>query len=138
MLNEVKLIGRLGQDPELKYLPSGSAVCNLSVATTESWTDKNTNQKQEKTEWHKVIFFAKPAEIINQYSKKGSLLYVSGKLTTRSWEDKDGNKRYTTEISGKDFKFLGGNSQNTSVNNSGGLGDSPTISDGWASDDIPF
>lgn len=96
-VNKVILVGTLGQDPEVKYMPSGDAVCNLSLATSEQWTDKKTNQKVEKTEWHRVAMFGKVAEIAGEYLRKGSQCYIEGKLQTREWE-KDGIKRYTTEI----------------------------------------
>ena len=110
-LNKVMLLGRLGQDPELKYTPAGTAVCNFSLATSESWTDKNTGQKQEKTEWHRVVVWGKLAELCGQYLAKGRQAYVEGKLTTRSWDDKDGNKRYTTEIESRTVQFIGGQPQ---------------------------
>lgn len=96
-VNKVILVGTCGQDPEIKYLPNGNAVCNLSLATSEQWTDKQTNQKVEKTEWHRVSLFGKVAEIAGEYLRKGSQVYIEGKLQTREWE-KDGIKRYTTEI----------------------------------------
>ena len=96
-VNKVILVGTCGQDPEIKYLPNGNAVCNLSLATSEQWTDKQTNQKVEKTEWHRVSMFGKVAEIAGEYLRKGSQVYIEGKLQTREWE-KDGIKRYTTEI----------------------------------------
>lgn len=106
-INKVMLIGRLGQDPELKYTPSGSAVCNFSLATSESWTDKS-GQKQERTEWHRVVVWGKLAELCNQYLAKGRQAFVEGSLQTRQWEDKSGGKRYTTEINAKNIQFLGG------------------------------
>lgn len=96
-VNKVIIVGTCGQDPELKYMPSGDAVCNLSLATSEQWTDKKTNQKVEKTEWHRVAMFGKVAEIAGEYLRKGSQCYIEGRLQTREWE-KDGIKRYTTEI----------------------------------------
>ena len=105
-VNRVTLIGNLGNDPEIKFLTNGDAVCNLSIATSESWKDKSTGQPQERTEWHRVVFFRKPAEIIGEYTKKGSKLYIEGRLQTRKWQDKDGNDRYTTEIRGDQFQFL--------------------------------
>lgn len=105
-LNKVLLIGRLGQDPELKHTPSGAAVCNFSLATSETWNDKSSGLKQEKTEWHRVVLWGKTAELANQYLKKGSQCYVEGTLQTRSWDDKEGNKKYTTEINGKSIQFL--------------------------------
>lgn len=96
-VNKVILVGTLGQDPEVKYLPNGNAVCNLSLATSEQWKDKQTGEKKEKTEWHRVVMFGKVAEIAGEYCRKGSQVYIEGKLETREWE-KDGIKRYTTEI----------------------------------------
>lgn len=107
-VNKVILVGRLGQDPELKYTPSGMAVCNFTLATGEAWTDKN-GQKQERTEWHRVVVWGKLAELCGQYLAKGRQAYLEGQLQTRSWEDKDGNKRYTTEINARTVQFLGGN-----------------------------
>ncbi len=97
-INKVILVGNLGQKPEVKYASNGSAIANLSVATSESWTDKNTGQKQEKTEWHRVSLFGKLAEIAGQYLDKGSKVYVEGKLQTRKWQDQSGADRYTTEV----------------------------------------
>ena len=96
-VNKVILIGNLGADPEVRYMPNGNAVANITLATSESWKDKNTGQQQERTEWHRVCFFGKIAEIVGQYLRKGSKIYVEGRLQTREWE-KDGVKRYTTEI----------------------------------------
>jgi single-strand DNA-binding protein len=96
-VNKVIIVGTLGQDPEVRYMPNGNAVCNLSLATSEQWTDKQTGQKVEKTEWHRVSMFGKVAEIAGEYCRKGSQVYIEGKLQTREWE-KDGIKRYTTEI----------------------------------------
>ena len=106
-LNQVQLIGRLGQDPEVKYLPNGDAVCNLSLATSEKWKDKQTGEPKEKTEWHRVVMFGKLAEIAGEYLKKGTLVFIQGKLETRQWE-KDGEKRYTTEIRANQMTMLGG------------------------------
>ncbi len=97
-INKVILVGNLGQKPEVKYASNGNAIANLSVATSESWTDKNTGQKQERTEWHRVSLFGKLAEIAGQYLDKGSKVYVEGKLQTRKWQDKSGQDRYTTEV----------------------------------------
>jgi single-strand DNA-binding protein len=107
-VNKVILIGNLGQDPEVRYSPSGQAVCNISIATNEAWTDKN-GQKQEKTEWHRVVVFGKLAELVGQYLKKGRQAYLEGKLQTRQWQDKDGQTRYTTEVVAQTIQFLGGN-----------------------------
>lgn len=106
-VNKVILLGRLGQDPELKYTPSGAAVCNFSMATSESWNDKS-GQKQEKTEWHRIVVWGKLAELCNQYLTKGRQAYVEGRLQTRSWEDQQGQKRYTTEINANTVQFIGG------------------------------
>lgn len=107
-INKVILVGNLGQDPETKYLPSGSAVTNLRIATNESWKDKDTGEKKEKTEWHSVSMFGKLAEIAGQYLRKGSQVYIEGKLQTRKWQDKNGNDRYTTEIVANEMQMLGG------------------------------
>jgi single stranded DNA-binding protein (ssb) len=106
-VNKVTLIGNLGNDPDMKALPSGSQVANLSLATTDSWRDKNSGEMQERTEWHRVVFFDRLAEICGQYLKKGSRVYVEGNLRTRSWEQ-DGQKRYTTEIVGREMMMLDG------------------------------
>lgn len=104
-VNRVILIGNLGNDPEVRYMPNGNAVANVSIATSESWKDKNTGVNQEKTEWHRVIFFNQLAEIVEQYVKKGAKLYVEGRLQTRSWEQ-DGVKRYATEIVATEMQML--------------------------------
>lgn len=109
MLNKAQIIGRVGKDPEVRYLPNGDAVANLSVATTETWKDKNGN-KQESTEWHRVNFFGKLAEIVGEYVKKGALIYVEGKIKTRKWTDKDGIDKYQTEITANEMKMLGSKS----------------------------
>ncbi len=106
-INKVILVGHLGQDPEVKYMPSGQAVCNITLATTESWTDKNSGEKVEKTEWHRVVFFRRLAEIAGEYLRKGSQVYVEGRLQTRKWQDQGGNDRYTTEIVANDMQMLG-------------------------------
>jgi len=107
-LNKVQLIGRLGADPEPRYMPSGSAVTNLRIATSETWKDKQTGDKQERTEWHSVAFFGRLAEVAAEYLRKGSQCYVEGKLRTRKWQDRDGNDRYTTEIVANELVMLGG------------------------------
>jgi single-strand DNA-binding protein len=107
-INKVILIGHLGQDPEVKYMPSGSAVANISLATTESWKDKTTGEKQDRTEWHRVVFFARLAEIAGEYLRKGSQVYVEGRLQTRKWQDKNGQDKYTTEIVANEMQMLGG------------------------------
>lgn len=106
-VNKVILVGRLGKDPELRYTPNGQAVCNFPLATSESWRDKNTGERQERTEWHRIVVWGKGAEICNQYLGKGKQVYIEGKLQTRSWEANDGGKRYSTEILATNFTFLG-------------------------------
>ncbi len=146
-LNKVMILGRLGQDPELKYTPGGAAVCNFSVATSESWTDKS-GQKQEKTEWHRIVVWGKLAELCNQYLGKGRQAFIEGKLQTRSWDDKEGQKRYTTEIMANTVQFL--DSKQTASGTT--AADKPAATteatnapaynleaqDQFASDDIPF
>ena len=107
-INKVLLIGNLGEDPETRYLPSGEAVTNLRIATNESWKDKQTGERKEKCEWHRVVMFRKLAEIAGEYLRKGSQVYIEGKITTRKWQDKDGNDRYTTEIVADQMQMLGG------------------------------
>tara|TARA_B100001029_G_scaffold53957_1_gene43324 strand:- start:57 stop:494 length:438 start_codon:yes stop_codon:yes gene_type:complete len=107
-VNKVILVGNLGQKPEIRYTQTNTAVATLSIATSESWKDKDSGEQREKTEWHRVVFFGKLAEIAEQYLDKGSQLYVEGKLQTRKWQDKDGNDRYTTEILGNEMNMLGG------------------------------
>ena len=107
-VNKVILVGRLGKDPEVRYLPDGGAVCNITLATSETWKDKNTGDKQEKTEWHRVTFYRKLAEIAGEYLKKGREVYVEGRLETRKWTDKEGRDRYTTEIIANEMQMLGG------------------------------
>ncbi|MBV32428.1 MAG: single-stranded DNA-binding protein [Porticoccaceae bacterium] len=106
-INKVIIVGNCGQDPETRYMPSGGAVTNLSLATSESWKDKNTGQQQERTEWHRVVFFNRLAEIAGEYLKRGSKVYVEGSLRTRKWQDKDsGQDRYTTEIVANEMQML--------------------------------
>ncbi|WP_298136072.1 single-stranded DNA-binding protein [Acidiferrobacter sp.] len=109
-INKVILVGNLGRDPEIRYVPNGGAVANLNIATSESWKDKATGEKQERTEWHRVVFFGKLAEIASEYLKKGAQIYVEGRLQTRKWQDKSGQDRYTTEIVGSELQMLGGRS----------------------------
>lgn len=106
-VNKVILVGNLGADPDQRFLPNGDAVCNIKIATSESWKDKQTGDKKEATEWHRVVFFRRLAEIAGQYLTKGSSVYVEGSLKTRKWQDKDGGDRYTTEIVGSEMKMLG-------------------------------
>jgi single-strand DNA-binding protein len=106
-VNKVILIGNVGRDPEIRYTSGGDAIANLSVATTERWKDKASGEMQEKTEWHRLSVFGRKAEVIGEYVKKGSSLYVEGRLQTRKWTDKDGNDKYTTEIVVDNFQFIG-------------------------------
>lgn len=107
-VNKVILVGNLGADPEVKYMPNGNAVANVTVATSESWKDKQSGEQKDKTEWHRVVFFRRLAEIAGEYLKKGSQIYIEGKLQTRKWQDKNGNDRYTTEIIANEMQMLGG------------------------------
>jgi single-strand DNA-binding protein len=109
-VNKVILVGNLGRDPETRYNPEGGAICNISVATTETWKDKASGEKQERTEWHRVVFFNRLAEIAGEYLKKGSQVYVEGALRTRKWQDKEGKERYTTEIVAERMQMLGSRS----------------------------
>ena len=141
-INKVILVGNLGADPETRYMPSGSAVTNLSVATSESWKDKQTGEQKDRAEWHKVAMFNRLAEIAAEYLRKGSQVYIEGKLRTRKWQDRDGNDRYTTEIIADEMQMLGGRG--------GGGGSTPMNQDPGPSsappqpgpddfdDDIPF
>lgn len=106
-VNKVIIVGNLGRDPETRYMPNGDAVTNIAVATTESWKDKNSGEKKELTEWHRITFYRKLAEIAGQYLKKGSQVYIEGRLQTRKWTDKDGVERYTTEIIADTMQMLG-------------------------------
>lgn len=108
-INKVILVGNIGQDPETKYMPSGGAVTTISVATSESWKDKTTGDKQERTEWHRVVFFNRLAEIAGEYLRKGSQVYIEGSLRTRKWQDQSGTDRYTTEIVAGEMQMLGNN-----------------------------
>lgn len=107
-INKVILVGNLGQDPETRYMPSGGAVTNLRIATSESWKDKQTGEQQERTEWHSVAMFNRLAEIAAEYLRKGSQVYIEGKLRTRKWQDKEGRDRYTTEVIADEMQMLGG------------------------------
>jgi single-strand DNA-binding protein len=150
-VNKVILVGNLGADPEVRYMPNGGAVANVTVATTESWKDKQTGENQEKTEWHRVVFFARLAEIVGEYLKKGSQIYVEGRLQTRKWQDKSGQDRYTTEIVANEMQMLGsrggggggGAPSSSAPPSSGGGAPSGGSSSGGGSfddfdDDIPF
>lgn len=109
-VNKVILVGNLGKDPDIKYMPSGDAVANFSIATTESWKDKQSGEQRDKTEWHNIVVFRRLAEICGEYLRKGSQVYIEGKLQTRKWQDKSGNDRYTTEIVANEMQMLGSRS----------------------------
>lgn len=152
-VNKVILVGNLGRDPESRYAPDGSAVVNVSLATTDAWKDKVTGEKKEATEWHRLVFFGRQAEIAGQYLKKGSQVYVEGRLRTRKWQDKEGQERNTTEIHVDQMQMLGSRQgQGEPSYASGGSGEAPPPSFGGAKpsatkkppsfddmdDDIPF
>jgi len=152
-INKAIIVGRLGRDPEVRYTPDGTAVANFSVATSEEWKDKNTGEKRERTEWHRVVAFRRLGEICGEYLSKGRQVYVEGRIQTRDWEDKDGNKRYTTEIVANQMQMLGsrddvggGGSRGQGGGGSSGQGGGgrpqeaspgPAYSD-MGDDDIPF
>lgn len=121
-INKVIIIGNLGRDPEVRYAPSGAAMCNVSVATTRNWKDKNSGDKVEETEWHRVVFYDRLAEIAGEYLKKGSPVYVEGRLKTRKWADKDGKDNYTTEIVAEQMQLLGGRDGGGRSGGGGGYG----------------
>ena len=114
-VNKVILVGNLGRDPEVRYTPSGDSITNTTIATTDAWKDKQTGEKKEATEWHRVVFFGKLAEIAGQYLKKGRQVYIEGALRTRKWQDKEGTDRYTTEIVASEMKMLGSKPEGTAA-----------------------
>ena len=149
-VNKVIIVGNLGNDPDTKYMPSGSAVTNLSVATNESWKDKQTGEQKDRTEWHRVAMFGRLAEIAAEYLRKGSQVYIEGKLRTRKWQDQQGNDRYSTEIIADEMQMLGGRGGASSMSGgpppsgppsgeggSGGGSRGPAPADDF-DDDIPF
>ena len=141
-VNKVILVGNLGQKPEMRYTATQSAVANLSVATTESWKDKESGEMRDKTEWHRVVYFGKLAEIVEKYLDKGSSVYIEGKLQTRKWQDKNGADRWTTEIVGSELTMLGSRSSSTNSSMAPDQSESPFPEDdsgqGLTDDDIPF
>ena len=140
-INKVIIVGNLGADPDSRAMPSGNAVTNISVATSESWNDRETGEKQEKTEWHRVVFFNRLAEIAAQYLKKGSQVYVEGKLQTRKWDDKEGNERWTTDVVGNQMQMLGDRMSNDMSNDNASSSQSSSDNDFSTDefdDDIPF
>ncbi len=139
-INKVIIVGNLGQDPDTRYMPSGGAVTNFTVATNESWKDKQTGEQKDRTEWHKVAMFGRLAEISAEYLRKGSQVYIEGKLRTRKWQDRDGNDRYTTEIIADEMQMLGGRGGGSAPMGSGdpGPGSKPQPPADDFDDDIPF
>ena len=142
-VNKVILVGNLGQKPDMKYTQSNTAVANLSLATSESWKDKDSGDLKTKTEWHRVVYFGKLAEIAEQYLDKGSKVYVEGKLQTRKWQDQSGNDRYTTEILGQELTMLdsrGDSSGSSFENNNSGMSEEDVNQDNgeFSEEDIPF
>ena len=138
-LNKVQLIGRLGADPEVKQMVNGKSVARLSIATSQSWKDKSSGERKEKTEWHRVVFFRRIAEVCGEYLKKGSSVYIEGSLRTRDWEDDQGNKRYTTEIIGREMQMLGGRRSEDNMDQSPQMNSSsPQTEEGLIDDEIPF
>ena len=145
-VNKVILVGRLGKDPELKYTASGTPFCRFSMATDESWNDKGTGERQERTEWHNIVVWDRLAEICNQYLTKGKLVYIEGSLQTREWDDQEGNKRRTTEVRARDMVMLsggagenaGGGQRRTAAADMGGSGSSAAQTSTITDDDIPF
>jgi len=129
-VNKVILVGNCGQDPEMKHLPSGGAVTNVSIATSETWKDKQTGAQQERTEWHRVVFFNRLAEIVGEYVRKGSKIYVEGRLQTRKWQDQNGNDRYSTEIVANEMQMLDSRGDN---NQGGGFSGAPQAQSGYSS-----
>ena len=150
-VNKVILVGNLGRDPEMKYTASGAAIANITIATSDSWNDKQTGEKVEKTEWHRVVAFQRLAEIMGEYLKKGSQVYIEGRLQTRKWQDQNGQDRYTTEVVASDMQMLGsrgGEGGGAPQGSGGGFRKNPqaqqpaapanTGGGGFDDDDIPF
>jgi single-strand DNA-binding protein len=147
-INKVILVGNLGADPETRYTASGAAVTNVSLATTDSWRDKQSGERQERTEWHRVVFFSRLAEIAGEYLRKGSQVYVEGRLQTRKWQDQNGQDRYTTEIVANEMQMLGGRGEGGGApGGGGGFRDRPQgqkeqsvaeTGPDFEDDDIPF
>ena len=141
-VNKVILVGNLGQKPEMRYTATQTAVANISIATTESWKDKESGENRDKTEWHRVVFFGNLAEIAEKYLDKGSSVYIEGKIQTRKWQDKEGKDRWTTEILGNQLTMLGSRNSNDSGSQQDTSSDTPFPEDdsgpGLSDDDIPF
>lgn len=137
-VNKVLLIGNLGRDPEVRYTTGGSAVANFTMATTDRWNDAGTGEKKERTEWHRVVVWGKQAEIAGEYLRKGRQVYVEGSLQTREWTDRDGNKRYTTEVKAMRFQMLG---RRDEAPTAAASQEAPAVAEpeaGYSEDDIPF
>lgn len=141
-VNKVIIVGNLGADPESRFAPSGDVICNIRVATTETWKDKQTGEKKEATEWHRIGFYGKLAEIAGQYLRKGSQVYIEGSLRTRKWTDKDGQDRYSTEIRADEMKMLGGKpegqQQAAPQRQAPRQATQQAAQDDWGDSDIPF
>ena len=137
-INKVILVGNLGSDPETRAMPSGAYVTNISVATSESWKDKQTGDQKERTEWHKIVFFGRLAEIASEYLRKGSQVYVEGSLRTNKWQDKEGRDRYTTEIVASEMQMLGSRSGAGVPAQAASGGGAPAPANDQFDDDIPF
>ena len=137
-VNKVILIGNLGQDPDVRYMPDGNAVANVTVATSESWKDKTTGEPQERTEWHRVVFFRRLAEIVGEYLKKGSKVYIEGRLQTRKWQDQDGQDRYTTEIVADEMQMLDSKGGSTVSATPASSDAASAPSNNGFDDDLPF
>lgn len=146
-INKVILVGNLGNDPDIRYTAGGAAVANISVATTDSWKDKESGEQQDRTEWHRVVFFGRLAEIVGEYLRKGSQVYLEGRLQTRKWQDKSGNDRYTTEIVANEMQMLGGRGGGMGNNDqapspmsesSPDSSSAPAADNDFVDDDIPF
>lgn len=137
-VNKVIIVGNLGNDPEIRTMPNGEAVANITVATSESWNDKNTGERREVTEWHRIVFYRKLAEICGQYLKKGAQVYIEGRLRTRKWQDQNGQDRYTTEIQGDVMQMLGTRPQSADgANNSQPMPQQDASANAF-DDSIPF
>ena len=137
-INKVIIVGHLGNDPEMRSMPNGEAVANISVATSEAWTDKNTGERREVTDWHRIVFYRKLAEICGQYLKKGAQVYIEGRLRTRKWQDQNGQDRYTTEIQGDVMQMLGTRPQSADgANNSQPMPQQDASANAF-DDSIPF
>ena len=137
-INKAIVVGNLGRDPEVRYSANGNAIANVTLATTDSWKDKQSGERQEKTEWHRVVFFGRLAEVAGEYLKKGSQVYVEGRLQTRKWEDRDGNERYTTEIVATDMQMLGGRGGDAPSSPPPDYSQADSGPSGDFDDDIPF